>query len=177
MTWFQDHLVPQMEVEGVKLCLHTRDFQVKSLKWFFVQKSPSSQLILIAGWKVNHWKHCRLYRCFTKGNQFIFWGHFILTNPRFLLTWNFSWIFWRWFSSCPNSTRPATGACLKLTCLSTDWSRYEKDCLGNDIRLLLSGQQAELGAGEVGGVGGEEADQGDEVPRLLLDLSGLASNW
>ena len=79
--------------------------------------------------------------------------------------------------SCPNSTQPATGACLKLTCLSTDWYRFEKDCLGNDIKLLLSGQQAELGAGEAGGVGGEEADQGDEVPRLLLDLSGLASNW
>ena len=26
--WFQDQIVPQMEAEGVKLCLHTRDFQV-----------------------------------------------------------------------------------------------------------------------------------------------------
>jgi len=27
-NWVMDHLVPQMEAEGVKLCLHTRDFQV-----------------------------------------------------------------------------------------------------------------------------------------------------
>ena len=41
--------------------------------------------------------------------------------------------------------------------------------------IVCSGQSAEPCAGQVGETGPREADQGDEVPRLLLDLSRLAS--
>ena len=52
------------------------------------------------------------------------------------------------------------------------------DRMEKKIRVFyVSGQQAELGAGEVGGAGDEEADEGDEIPRLLLDISPLASKW
>ena len=40
---------------------------------------------------------------------------------------------------------------------------------------IYSGQSAESCAGQVGGPGPIEADQGDEVPGQLLDLPGLAS--
>ena len=41
--------------------------------------------------------------------------------------------------------------------------------------IVCSGQSAESCAGQVGGTGPNEADQGDEVPGQLLDLPGLAS--
>ena len=50
----------------------------------------------------------------------------------------------------------------------------------SDRKLCLffpKGQQAELGAGEVGGGGGEAHEQGDEISCLLLDISPLASKW
>ena len=41
-----------------------------------------SQLILIAGWKVNHWKHCWLHRCFTKGNLSYFEANFLFNKSK-----------------------------------------------------------------------------------------------
>ena len=55
-------------------------------------------------------------------------------------------------------------------------SSFKSNASENNLGLPI-GQQAELGAGQAGGAGDEANDQGDEVPRLLLDLSGLASNW
>ena len=42
---------------------------------------------------------------------------------------------------------------------------------------FLSGQQAELSAGQIGGARCTATDQGDEIPCLIPDLSCMASKW